>query len=105
MKVGIAWQGSLHHPGRPGTIHSLVLVALLAQVSGVQLFSLQAGPGTEQLRDRGSSFPVTDLGSRFDSASFQDAAAVATVLDLAISVDSALVHLAGALGSGVGPAA
>jgi tetratricopeptide (TPR) repeat protein len=98
LKVGIAWQGSLHHPGDRQRSIPLRSFAPLAQVPGVQLFSLQVGPGTEQLRDRGNVFPVIDLGGRFDPASFQDAAAVATLLDLVISVDSAIVHLAGALG-------
>jgi ADP-heptose:LPS heptosyltransferase len=47
------------------------------------------------LRDR---FTITDLGSRFDPASFQDAAAVVTALDLVLSVDTAMAHLAGTLG-------
>jgi Flp pilus assembly protein TadD len=98
LKVGIAWQGSLHHPGDRQRSIPLRSFAPLAEVPGVQLFSLQVGPGAEQLRDLGNLFSVTDLGGRFDAASFQDAAAVTTVLDLVISVDSALVHLAGALG-------
>jgi tetratricopeptide (TPR) repeat protein len=98
LNVGIAWQGSPQHPGDRQRSIPLRSFAPLAQVPGVQLFSLQVGPGAEQLRDIGARFPVTDLGSRFDPASFQDAAAAATVLDLVISVDSAIVHLAGALG-------
>jgi len=41
---------------------------------------------------------VTDLGGRLDPQSFEDAAAVLMVLDLVITVDTALAHLAGALG-------
>lgn len=41
---------------------------------------------------------MTDLGSRFDQTSIVDAAAVATLLDMGITVDSAIAHLAGALG-------
>ena len=40
---------------------------------------------------------MTDLGSRFDATSFADAAAAIKQLDLVITVDSALAHLAGAL--------
>jgi tetratricopeptide (TPR) repeat protein len=97
LKVGIAWQGNPKHRRDPQRSVSLTRFEPLARVPGVQLFSLQVGPGTEQLHDRGDRFSVIDLGSRFDSASFRDAAAVVTVLDLVISVDSATAHLAAAL--------
>jgi ADP-heptose:LPS heptosyltransferase len=64
----------------------------------VHLCSLQVGPGADQIRDVGDAFPVTDLAGHFDSRSFRDAAAVVTLLDLVITVDSAMAHLAGALG-------
>ena len=76
---------------------SLTRFEPLARVPGIQLFSLQVGLGIEQLRDVGDRFSVIDLGSRFDSASFRDAAAVVTALDIVLSVDSATAHLAGAL--------
>jgi Tfp pilus assembly protein PilF len=96
FKIGIAWQGNPKHKQDRQRSVSLARFEILARLPGVQLFSLQVGPGVEQLRDQ--AFPVTDLGSRFDSASFQDVAAVMTILDLVICVDSALAHLAGALG-------
>src|SRR5262249_1944668 len=52
--------------------------------------------GVEQLAH--SPFPITDLGCRFDPTSLADLAAVLMNLDLLISVDTAPVHLAGALG-------
>ncbi len=60
------------------------------------LVSLQVGHGCEQLA--GIDFPVTDFGHRFDAASLEDAAAVLPELDLVVTVDTALAHLAGALG-------
>jgi tetratricopeptide (TPR) repeat protein len=98
IKVGIAWQGNPEHKQDRQRSLALAHFESLARLPGIRLFSLQVGPGTQQLRDLGGRFPVTDLGSRFDPASFQDAAAVVTVLDLVISVDSAIAHLAGALG-------
>ena len=54
------------------------------------------GQGTEQLAT--ARFPVTDLGRRFDPNALDDLAAVMMHLDLVITVDTAVAHLAGALG-------
>ena len=72
----------------------------LAQVEGVQLISLQKGAGLKQLQALAGKFPVHDFGSRLDetSGAFMDTAAVMKVLDLVITSDSAIAHLAGALG-------
>jgi hypothetical protein len=61
---------------------------------------LQKGPGVEQLRKQGHRFAVVDLASQFEDAAgpFTDVAAVLPALDLVIGCDSALVHLAGAMG-------
>jgi len=95
--VGIAWQGSPTY--RYDHLRSIPLAqfAPLARVEGVRLISLQIGPGTDPLQGR---FPVLDLGSRLDEASgrFMDTAAVMMNLDLVISSDTAVPHLAGALG-------
>jgi tetratricopeptide (TPR) repeat protein len=98
LKIGIAWQGNPGHKQDRQRSIALPLFAPLAGLPGVRLFSIQLGPGTEQLLDLGNHFAVTDLGNRFDPASFQDAAAVMMALDLIISVDSSMAHLAGALG-------
>ena len=70
----------------------------MAAVPGVRLVSLQKGHGAEQLR--GVGFPVVDLGDRLDETSgpFMDTAAVMKNLDLVITSDTAIPHLAGALG-------
>jgi hypothetical protein len=100
LKIGIAWQGSLKYRGDRHRSFRLAQFAPLSRLAGVRLFSLQKGPGTEQLREVADGFDVTDLGSRLDEASgaFLDSAAVMKNLDLVITSDSALAHLAGALG-------
>jgi tetratricopeptide (TPR) repeat protein len=98
-KVGIVWAGSPHH--RNDRHRSIGLRALLPAFvqAGVQLFSLQ-----KDLRDgdaellRGCGH-ITHLGDGL--ASFDDAAAAVSSLDLVVSVDTALAHLAGALGKPV----
>jgi hypothetical protein len=96
MRIGIAWQGTPNVAVDRGRSAPLVAFAPLIQ-SGVQLISLQKHHGLEQL---GNLPGVIDLGPEFDSGldAFIDAAAVIASLDLVISTDTAMAHLAGALG-------
>ncbi len=97
FRVGIAWQGNPHFAGDRARSFPLSTFAPLAAIPGVQLFSLQKGFGAEQIAD--AAFPVVDLGSKFSDVLMADAAAVIASLDLVISCDSAICHLAGALGA------
>jgi len=74
--------------------------APLAAVPGVRLISLQLGPGSEQIREMAADFSVTQLPGEIDATAgaFMDTAAILENLDLVISSDTAIVHLAGALG-------
>ena len=74
----------------------MVRFARLAKLAGIRLFSLQKGPGSEQLGAVAESFPITDLGNLVET--FADTAAVLQNLDLVITVDTAVAHCAGALG-------
>jgi Glycosyltransferase family 9 (heptosyltransferase) len=95
VRVGIAWQGSRKYGGDAHRSAPLRALAALADVPGVRLISLQMGPGAEQLREA-TDWDVIDLGGRLKD--FVDTAAVMKHLDLVISVDTAVAHLAGALG-------
>jgi Tfp pilus assembly protein PilF len=99
FKVGIAWQGNPNY--REDRFRSIPLkqFAPCAAVPGVQLFSLQKGTGVEQITAVGSEFRVVDLGSNIDqlTAPFLDTAAIMKSLDLVITSDTAIAHLAGAL--------
>jgi hypothetical protein len=77
--------------------------APLSKLSGVELFSLQRGFGVEQLEAVKDRFMIRTFGEDFDTASgaFVDSAAVIANLDLVITSDSALCHLAGAMGAPV----
>jgi len=100
FNVGIAWQGSATFAGDRMRSAPLQQFAPLANVPGVRLFSLQKGPGRDQIRAVQRAFTVTDLGSTLDEASraFVDTAAVMMNLDLVIATDTSIAHLAGALG-------
>jgi len=62
---------------------------------GVKLFSLQKWHGVEQLRELSERLPITELP---DAETFADTAAVMALLDLIITADTSVAHLAGALG-------
>jgi tetratricopeptide (TPR) repeat protein/glycosyltransferase involved in cell wall biosynthesis len=97
FKIGIAWQGN------PNFLADLLRSIPLghferfARMEGVRLFSLQKGAGREQLAEIAGRFEVVDLVDRFDD--FMDTAALVSNLDLVITLDSAVAHLAGALGA------
>ena len=95
FKVGIAWQGNPKNKGDRYRSIPLSLFESLASVAGARILSLQVGPGTEQLA--AAPFPIIDVGSRFDPSSLEDLAAVMTNLDLVVTIESAVAHLAGAL--------
>ncbi len=98
LKIGIAWQGNPKHRWDMHRSIPLQWFRMLATLPKVELYSLQKGAGTEQIAT--ARFPIVDLGSRLDetTGAFQETAAVMQALDLVITCDSALAHLAGALG-------
>jgi Flp pilus assembly protein TadD len=98
--IGIAWQGNPQKPLDSQRSIPLVKFAPLAQVPGVRLISLQKGPGTEQLQVADCGFRIEKPeGAGHDEVSgpFIDTAAILRNLDLVVTSDTAVVHLAGAL--------
>ena len=103
FRIGIAWQGNpLQGADRDRSI-PLAEFAPLASLPNVELISLQRGFGTEQLATVSDQFKVCTFDEDFDtkSGAFMDSAAVIASLDLLVMSDSALCHLAGALGAPV----
>lgn len=100
FKVGICWQGNPKQGSDRLRSIPLIHFAALARLQGIQLFSLQKEPAADQLRELGEAFPIIDLAKRLDlsGGAFLDTAAVMTHLDLVITCDTAIAHLAGALG-------
>ncbi len=98
FKIGIAWQGNPDPSLDMARSAPLKHFAPLAAIEGVRLISLQKGYGAEQIA--GAGFPVETLGDDFDAGpnAFMDCAAVMANLDLIVSVDTSIAHLAGALG-------
>ncbi len=77
----------------------LLALAPLATIAGVRLISLQKGFGEEQLSDLPPAMRVETLGADFDAGpdAFVDAAAAMMRLDLVVTCDTSIAHLAGAL--------
>jgi tetratricopeptide (TPR) repeat protein len=99
FRVGIVWQGNPQHPWDRHRSIPLTAFEPLARVEGVRLIGLQKGCGSEQLQELAGRFPVLTLGSLVDETSgpFMDTAAILRHLDLLVTADSAVAHLAGAL--------
>jgi tetratricopeptide (TPR) repeat protein len=99
FKVGIVWQGSPNPEADRGRSMPLTALAPLATVASVRLISLQKGAGEEQLANLPPSFEVETLGADFDTGAdaFVDTAAAMACLDLVVTCDTSIAHLAGAL--------
>lgn len=98
-KIGIAWQGNPSAAAERGRSVPLKEFLPLARVPGIRLISLQKYHGLEQLKDAPDGLVVETLDELdAEQDAFADTAAVLQSLDLVISSDTAIPHLAGALG-------
>ena len=99
LRVGMVWRGNAKHENDHWrSLHLSVLGALIA-VRGVSFFGLQLGEGRLDCDKAPWTGRITDLSSHLKN--FAATAAVVAEMDLIISVDTAVAHLAGALGKPV----
>ncbi len=98
-KVGLAWAGSPTQVNNRNRSMPLGALAPLLDMPGVQCFSLQKGPGGAFTDITPDATALVDLTGEWTD--FSDSAAMIEHLDLVITVDSAVAHLAGALGKPV----
>jgi tetratricopeptide (TPR) repeat protein len=97
FKVGLVWRGNpQHHNDENRSLASLTVLAPLWTVLGVQFFSLQKGQGEAEAISPPAGLVLSHLGAELRD--FADTAAAAAQMDLIISVDTSVAHLAGALG-------
>lgn len=94
-RIGIVWAGSESNPNDRNRSCPPTYFKTVAEQRGIVLYSLQKGPRGLPHSDV-PDLPVTDLSSLL--VDFYDTAMVIRHLDLIITVDTAVAHLAGALG-------
>ncbi|MEO6436390.1 MAG: tetratricopeptide repeat protein [Tepidisphaeraceae bacterium] len=95
LRVGLAWAGRATHKEDKRRSIRLADFAPLAEAEGVVFYSLQKWDADQQASRPPADMRLIDTGPKL--ADFSDAAALMVNLDLIISVDTAVAHLAGAL--------
>ncbi len=104
LRVGLVWAGSPAFGKKGGGMDrrrslALDLLEPLWNVPGIAFFSLQKGPPRDQLAAFSKLHPIMDYSEEWTD--FADTAAFIAALDLVISVDTSVAHLAGGLGKPV----
>ena len=99
FKIGIAWQGNPRGKIDEGRSIPLERFVPLSRIPGVRLISLQKHVGLDQLAALPKDIKIETLDDAFDNGpdAFIDTAAVMNSLDLIITSDTSIAHLAGAL--------
>jgi tetratricopeptide (TPR) repeat protein len=100
FRIGVNWHGREGH--RTAWQRDLPIgeVLSMAEIPDVRLISLQKGAGQRPLSESSDGWPIHYLGDDVDTAhgAFMDTAAIMKNLDLVITSDTSVAHLAGALG-------
>jgi hypothetical protein len=94
--VAIAWAGRPTHNNDINRTISLATLAPLFDIAGMTLVSVQKGPAVAQMAGYGGRAPLLNLDAEI--ADFEDTIAILDNVDLLVSVDTSVVHFAGAMG-------
>ncbi len=99
FKVGIVWAGKPEHENDRNRSCALESFATLALIPGLKLYGLQKGSAARQIGSLGGRMNLVNFDHEL--ADMSETAAAIDNLDLVISVDTAVAHLAGAMGKPV----
>jgi tetratricopeptide (TPR) repeat protein len=99
LRIGLVWAGSPLHPHELWRSIPLEQLAPLTNIEGTTFYSLQMGAPAEQVKQLGTRGHLIDLWG--EQKDFADTAAIVANLDLVISIDTSVAHLAGAMGKPV----
>jgi hypothetical protein len=95
-RVGVIWAGRPTHNNDRNRSALLADFRPLASVSGVALLALQKGPKTDQAGAYYGRAPLINIGAEIED--YDDTMAILENLDLLVTVDTSVAHLAGAMG-------
>ncbi len=94
-RVGLAWAGSPKHANDRNRSANLATFAPLGVLRGIALVSLQKGPAMAQAGAYFGRAPLINIGAEI--ADYNDTMAILDCLDVLITVDTSVCHLAGAM--------
>jgi tetratricopeptide (TPR) repeat protein len=97
VRVGLSWSGNPKNPTNSIRSTTLAALAPLQRVSGARFYGLQKGEAASP----GANVPMRPIDLTAHERDFLDTAAFVSALDLVITVDTMIAHLAGALGKPV----
>ncbi len=95
FRVGLVWRGNPNQPNDERRSFDFERFAPILDLPGVTFVSLQKGHRI------GRGWPVVDLGDEYETGDWMETAGVIANLDLVITPDTGIAHLAGAMGKPV----
>jgi tetratricopeptide (TPR) repeat protein len=95
-RVGLVWAGRPTHKNDRNRSVALNRLSAITDLDGITFVSLQKGPAEAQVAEYFGNAPLINLGPEIDE--FTDSLAIMEGLGLVVTVDTAIGHLAGAMG-------